>query len=113
MSSIGVSIAYFYTCYTAYAMFKWSSNQKSNNLEVQVVAPFQKFMALIGIISSLIFVALLLVPGSPAFLGIESRIALLVWVILGVVFYLAKRKEYNAIPEEELRYLIIGEKKAS
>src|SRR5690625_3033332 len=107
MSSIGVSIAYFYTCYTAYVMFKWTDNQITKP-GIQVVAPFKKLMALIGVISSLTFIALLLVPGSPAFLSIQSRIALVIWIIIGVIFYLMKRKEYNAIPEEELRYLILG-----
>lgn len=108
MSSIGVSIAYFYTCYTAYILFKWSDTQITNSA-VQEAAPLKKILALIGIVSSLIFIALLLVPGSPAFLSSESRIALGVWIILGFIFYLFKRKEYNAIPEEELRYLIIGD----
>ena len=107
MSSIGVSIAYFYTCYTAYVMFKWTDNQITKP-GIQVVAPFKKLMALIGVISSLTFIALLLVPGSPAFLSIQSRVALVIWIIIGVIFYLMKRKEYNAIPEEELRYLILG-----
>lgn len=108
MSSIGVSIAYLYTCYTAYTLFKWSPNQVTKP-GMQFVAPFKKFLALIGAFSSIIFISLLLIPSSPAFLGIESRIALCVWIILGLVFYLFKRKEYNAIPEEELRYLIIGD----
>src|SRR5699024_7915527 len=30
MSSIGVSIAYLYTCYTAFALFKWSRNDVSD-----------------------------------------------------------------------------------
>lgn len=108
MSSIGVSIAYLYTCYTAYVLFKWSRDGVKNPA-IHVVAPFKKFLALIGVLSSITFIGLLLIPGSPAFLGIESRIALAVWVVLGIVFYLFKRKEYNAIPEEELRYLIIGD----
>lgn len=108
MSSIGVSIAYFYTCYTAYAMFTWSDNQITKP-GVQEAAPFKKLLALIGALASLTFVALLLVPGSPAFLSLQSRVALVIWIVIGIIFYLMKRKEYNAIPEEELRYLIIGD----
>lgn len=107
MSSIGVSIAYFYTCYTAYKLFKWSNKDMSGS-EQALIAPWKKLIAGIGILASLIFIALLLVPGSPAFLGIESRIALILWIIIGIVFYLFKRKEYNSIPEEELHYLILG-----
>jgi len=109
MSSIGVSIAYLYTCYTAFALFKWSGKDVTDPSR-HVAAPWKKFLALVGVLASLTFIGLLLVPGSPAFLGIESRIALVVWVVIGIVFYLFKRKEYSEIPEEELRYLILGEK---
>ncbi|HEY4599688.1 MAG TPA: APC family permease [Cerasibacillus sp.] len=108
MSSIGVSIAYFYTCFTAYKLFKWSKKNTSGP-EQALVAPWKKLIAGIGIIASLIFIALLLIPGSPAFLGIESRIALILWIVIGAGFYLVKRREYNSISEEELNYLILGE----
>ncbi|HEY4601031.1 MAG TPA: APC family permease [Cerasibacillus sp.] len=108
MSSIGVSIAYFYTCYTAYKLFKWSKKDASVSNHA-TLAPWKKFIAGIGIVASLVFIALLLVPGSPAFLDVESRVALVVWILIGVGFYLVKRKEYNSIPEEELNYLILGE----
>lgn len=108
MSSIGVSIAYLYTCITAFYLFKWSGKDVTDPSK-QEVAPFKKFVSLVGILASFTFIGLLLIPGSPAFLGIESRIALIIWIVLGVVFYLFKRKEYNSIPEEELNYLILGE----
>ncbi|WP_099159450.1 APC family permease [Virgibacillus ndiopensis] len=110
MSSIGVSIAYFYTCYTAFSIFKWSMDSGFNPAK-HVVAPGKKFISVIGMLASLTFIGLLLIPGSPAFLGIESRIALIAWVALGFVFYLAKRTEFNKIPKEELNYLILGNKK--
>ncbi len=109
MSSIGVTIAYFYTCYTAFSLFKTKKdatfNEKKHN-----VSPLKKVIAAIGMLSSLVFLGLLLIPGSPAFLGIESRIALGAWIVLGLIFYLVKRKEFNEIPEEELNYLITGSK---
>jgi len=70
---------------------------------------FKKAISLLGVICSSIFILLLLLPMSPAFLGIESRIALIVWIVIGVIFYLFKRKEYNKIPEKELKYLILGD----
>lgn len=108
MSSIGVSIAYFYTCYTAFYLFSWT-RQSVTNLSMQSVAPWKKTIALVGALASLTFILLLLVPASPAFLGKESLIALMVWMGLGVLFYVYKRREYHRIPEEELRYLILGE----
>lgn len=110
MSSIGVSIAYFYTCFTAYQLFKWKEADVKG-LTAEEAAPFKKLIALVGMIASVIFVLLLVVPGSPAFLSIESRLSLLIWIALGVVFYLYKRKEYLSIPEEDLHYLIIGKEK--
>lgn len=107
MSSIGVSIAYFYTCLTAFKLFKWDQRDVIDRTK-QEAAPVKKIISLIGMIASLVFVALLLVPGSPAFLGMESRITLIIWIVIGIIFYLFKRKEYNAIPEEELNYLILG-----
>lgn len=109
MSSIGVSIAYLYTCFTAFTLFKWSHGDDFNPNKHEV-APFKKVLSGIGVISSSIFIGLLLIPGSPAFLGIESRIVLGIWIILGFVFYLIKRKEFNKIPEEDLNYLILGDK---
>lgn len=110
MSSVGVSIAYLYTCITAYQLFKWKGKDvKDRNTEE--AAPFKKCIALVGMIASVIFIGLLVIPGSPAFLGIESRISLIIWIVLGIVFYLYRRKEYLSIPEEELHYLIIGKRK--
>ena len=110
MSSIGVSIAYFYTCFTANSIFKWSMGTGFNPAR-HVIAPGKKIISIVGMLASLTFIGLLLVPGSPAFLGIESRIALIAWIILGVVFYLIKRTEFMKIPTEELNYLILCNKK--
>lgn len=108
MSSVGVTIAYFYTCFTAFILFKWKKD--SNFIEGKnVVSPFKKIVAAAGALISLVFLVLLLIPGSPAYLGIQSRIALVVWVLIGLTFYLIKRKEFNKIPEKELNYLILGE----
>src|SRR5699024_153917 len=108
MSSIGVSIAYLYTCYTSFYLFKWSSTTIIDPA-IQSVSPFNKAISLLGVICSSIFILLLLLPMSPAFLGIESRIALVVWIVIGVIFYVFKRKEYNKILEKELKYLILGD----
>ncbi|WP_042143694.1 APC family permease [Paucisalibacillus sp. EB02] len=110
MSSVGVTIAYFYTCFSAFKLFKWNKDEKYN-ADINVVAPVKKTISGIGAVVSLIFLGLLLIPGSPAYLGVESRIALVVWIVLGVIFYIMKRKEFNSIPEKELNYLILGNEK--
>ncbi|TRM10727.1 APC family permease [Lentibacillus cibarius] len=109
MSSIGVTIAYFYTCYTAFTLFTWSRTKKFNP-DTQVVAPLKKAFAGLGMLASITFLCLLLIPGSPAALGVESIIALVIWIVLGVAFYLSNRTELSNIPKEELNYLITGNK---
>lgn len=109
MSSVGVTIAYFYTCYTAFSLFKTKKNADFDERK-HVISPMKKTISAIGMLSSLVFLGLLLIPGSPAFLGVESRIALGAWVGLGLIFYLIKRTEFNKIPKEELNYLILGSK---
>lgn len=44
--------------------------------------------------------ALLIVPGSPGVLATPAYVALVVWVVLGILFYLAQRKNLEGIPEE-------------
>lgn len=109
MSSIGVTIAYFYTCFTAFYLFKWKEREGFDPSK-NIVAPFKKVLAALGMMVSLVFLLLLLIPNSPAFLGFESRIALIVWVVLGIIFYLFKRREIKSMNKEELNYLILGRK---
>lgn len=109
MSSVGVTIAYFYTCYTAFSLFKWNDSHGFNTNK-HVVAPGKKVFALLGMVASISFLGLLLIPGSPAFLGLESRIALVVWVVLGIIFYIMKYKDYKNLDKEEMNYLILGSK---
>ncbi|MFD1363303.1 APC family permease [Lentibacillus salinarum] len=110
MSSVGVTIAYFYTCYTAFTLFRRSKG-KTFNPKKHVIAPGKKTLAAFGMLASVVFLGLLLIPGSPAALGIESFIALVIWIVLGVIFYFANRKELKEIPKEELNYLILGNEK--
>lgn len=115
MSSIGVTIAYIYTCYVAYKLCKWS-HRPSTGDETSLtgsVSSVKKGLALLGGLSGFVFLGLLLVPGSPAFLGTPSLVALIVWVCLGAIFYMSKGKAYRKIPKENLDYLILGKKSIS
>lgn len=105
MSSTGVAIAYAYTCFAAFKLYKWS---ESNDVEARFVSPYKKVVALLGTVISIGFLSLLLIPGAPGFLKTPSWIALLVWVAVGVIFYLLKAKDYNKITKSELDYLIFG-----
>ena len=61
-----------------------------------------------GSIASIGFIALLCVPGSPAFMAVPSWIALAGWVTLGVVFYLTRIADLNRMTRSKLDYLILG-----
>ena len=107
MSSTGVAIAYFFCTATAYKFFKWSEAQPSKHASTQT-SPGRKLLSLIGMISSIGFLLLLLVPQSPASLGKESYIALGIWILIGAVFYLANRKRYISYDRKEMNYLILA-----
>ncbi|MFC0522840.1 APC family permease [Pontibacillus salicampi] len=96
MTATGVAIAYVYTCASAYTFFNWSDN------------PIRKLFSLTGATISLIFLGLLFIPGSPAFLALPSLIALFAWIFLGVLFYLFNGRRYRNIPKKELDYYILG-----
>lgn len=77
MSSIGAAIGYGYTSLAAYKFAR-----QENNTGIMATG-------IIGIIMSLVFIVLLLVP-IPMFgcsLGKESYISLIVWIVIGVVFF--------------------------
>lgn len=87
MSAIGASIGYFFTCASSLKTLK-RENSPSDAV---------KIMAVFGIIFSVCFILLQLVPipGLPGVnFGKESYIMLLVWIMLGLIFYLAKRKQF-------------------
>ncbi len=97
MSSVGAAIGYGYTSLSAYVQGK-----KEGNKFIQVTGIF-------GSVASLFFVALLLVPIFPGSLSLPSYIALFIWSILGIIFYVIYGKEYNNICNIELSKLILGE----
>ena len=72
MASLGAAVAYLYVCLIAY---------KKTELR------FRQILSVLGVIISITFIGLLLIPGSPAALGKESLIALVAWIVLGGIFY--------------------------
>lgn len=85
MSAIGASIGYFFTCASSLVtMKKYKDGTKG-----------LKILSIIGIIFSLTFIVLQLIP-IPGLNGVhfgkESYILLGVWIILGLVFYIFRNK---------------------
>ncbi|MEO5309412.1 APC family permease [Corynebacterium sp. c3Ub_189] len=83
MSSAGVTVAYFYTSYFVWKVGKDGLTQSTGEpVEPNLV---WKLFGLGGCLISVGFLLLLFVPGSPGALSIPSLIALIVWVVAGVV----------------------------
>lgn len=82
MTSFGASIVYAYTC--ASTIRQAYRDHK----------PFYVVMGTLGLICSLFFVSLLVVPGMPGFLSTQAFVSLGVWVVLGIIFYFSIRPTY-------------------
>ncbi|WP_222851760.1 APC family permease [Phytoactinopolyspora mesophila] len=106
MSAVGVTIAYTYTCVVAYRMFHWSGSLRGGGAE-QLGTPAKKLLSLLGAVIGCSFLALLLVPASPAALGAESLIALGVWIVIGLIIFMLRRRENAKLTDEELDYLVL------
>lgn len=71
MSSLLAAVAYFYVCYIG---IKHSSG-------------LDRYMSAMGAFVSIIFIGLLIIPGSPASLRRPSMIITILWIILGCFYY--------------------------
>ncbi|MEG1447934.1 MAG: APC family permease, partial [Oscillospiraceae bacterium] len=79
MCSVGISIAYLITCYVAFKISKNGGNKKV------------RVFGFLGMIVSVVFLIILLVPGMPGFLSVPSLAFLGIWTVLGIAFYLYKK----------------------
>lgn len=109
MSSIGVTVAYLYTCLCAFRLFRGSrAPERPGDLEA-TNSTLKKGLSLLGAATALGFMALLLVPGSPALLGPQSMIALVVWMSLGIAFFLSRRAHFKRLSNDQVDLLVLGE----
>ena len=97
MCSAGAAISFFYTGYTAYQM---SKREKAGILK--------QTMHLFSTVFSIGFIVMLLFPWSPAFMSMPALVAFLTWGVLGLLFYVYRAREYNAIPEDLMDRLVYG-----
>ena len=88
MCAIGASIGYFFTCASALVTAKRDGDG----------TVFLRTMATIGVLFSLTFVVLQLIPIpglSGVHFGKESYLLLIVWIVFGLLFYYKQRKWFN------------------
>ena len=93
MSAIGASIGYLFTSASTLITQKKAGDG----------TPFLKAMAIVGIVFSVTFIILQLVPIpglSGVHFGNESYIMLGVWVLLGLLFYARQIKTINSVEKE-------------
>lgn len=109
MSSIGVTIAYTYTCLAAFKLFRWSNAPAEPGVPAEVRSTTKKVLAALGAMTGTSFFLLLMVPGSPAHLSTPSLVALGVWVVLGLIFFASRRSASAKVSDEEMEHLILGE----
>jgi amino acid transporter len=112
MSATGVTVAYFIVALSLISVLS-GLLRAVERITKAAYPPREKTLALLGTVSSVGFLGLLLIPGSPGFLGLPSWIALIVWEILGIVFYLVRGKKYQKIPKDKLDYLILGNSRST
>ena len=89
MSSIGASIGYFFTCAATLVTMKRCGDGTKR----------LKTLAILGVCFSAVFVILQLVPIpglSGVHFGKESYIMLVVWIVIGAVFYVRQRNSFLA-----------------
>lgn len=84
MTSVGASLSFAYTCTAAWKVAR-GRNEKG-----------WAFAAGCGVLLSLVFLGLLLIPGAPGFLSMPSLCAMAVWAVLGIIIFFVTRKHYYA-----------------
>ena len=82
MTSLGTSVVFLYVCLAAMKFAKSEGNDKVRKWGIA------------GAVCSIIFIALMVIPGSAAALYKQAWIMLAIWIVLGIIFWSVKRKDY-------------------
>ena len=89
MSAIGGAIGFGYATASCYVTIR---RRRAQGLEDRPRMAL-RMSALLGTAFSLGFVALLLIPGMPGCLNIQSYVMLVVWIVLGTLFFMLHGKK--------------------
>jgi len=71
----------------------------------------KKVLSGVGAVIAIIFMLLLLIPGSPGALGPQSLIALAVWIVIGVVFFLSRIRHNRKLTDLQVDRLVLGDER--
>lgn len=102
MCSVGTAVGYFFTCACAFILIKKDKCNEDKNL----IHPITAFL---GALISCGILLLLVIPGSPGYMSIQSFVALFIWIGLGIIFYFQSRHRFIALPSKELDRLVLGD----
>lgn len=107
MASIGFTFAFLYTCLCAFKAFRWTGQEELDGVAGSC-STWRKLTAGAGVLVAVAFIALLLVPGSPAQLSTPSMIAMGVWILVGLAFYLMRYRHSRTVSDEEMDRAVLN-----
>ena len=85
----------FFCCFRCYnIIFRCCAAARRNSLRLNSTLTVTLLQDGLLIIFSIFFLSLLIIPGMPGYLSFQSRVALFVWIFIGIAFYFVIRKSY-------------------
>ncbi|MEE0511328.1 MAG: APC family permease [Peptococcaceae bacterium] len=82
MTAVGADMGFTYTTASAFVLARRAGDKK------------QAVISFIGLCFAIFFICLLILPFSPGFLSVQAWICLIIWLVLGGIFFAVKHKTY-------------------
>ena len=82
MTAVGADMGFTYTTASAFVLSRRAGDKK------------QSVISFIGLCFAIFFICLLVLPFSPGFLSVQAWICLIIWLVLGGIFFAVKHKTY-------------------
>lgn len=108
MTSFGITVAYFYTCYCTWKLGRLGMIDGMQTRHS--VSGLKRCLGIAGCVLAVLFMALLVIPGSPGALKTESMIALGIWILIGVGLFAVSAKKLLYAPRSEVESVIFSVK---
>lgn len=100
MSAIGTALAYLFTSLTAYKYLVRHGHLSESR--------WGRPVCIVAALTSIACFFLLIFPSSPAAISVPSWIMLFIWIFLGSLFFMQRKRELLTTPHSKLRYLLFG-----